>query len=54
MVSEVISIHLGTKGKDIFKVTNLRPGREYHIVRQDSCSKACALVYEPSPSLCSI
>ena len=43
-------IHLlEQKAKDIFKVTNLRPGREYHIVRQDSCSKACALVYEPSP-----
>lgn len=43
-------IHLlESKAKDIFNVTNLRPGREYHIIRTDSCSSACALVYEPSP-----
>ena len=37
------------KTKDIFSVTKIRPGKEYHIVRTDSCSNACAVIYEPSP-----
>jgi murein DD-endopeptidase MepM/ murein hydrolase activator NlpD len=37
------------KAKDIFSVTKIRPGKNIHVVKQDSCGKACAFVYEASP-----
>jgi murein DD-endopeptidase MepM/ murein hydrolase activator NlpD len=41
---------LAKNAKDIFSVNKIRPGRDYHIVKTDSCSnKACALIYEASP-----
>jgi murein DD-endopeptidase MepM/ murein hydrolase activator NlpD len=40
---------LENKAKDIFSVRNIRAGKKYAIVRQDSCSAAECLVYEPDP-----
>lgn len=40
---------LENKAKDIFSVRNIRAGKKYAIVRQDSCSAAACLVYEPDP-----
>ncbi len=48
IASDMIGM-ISDKAKDIFSVTKIRSGREYHIVKRDSCSKACALIYEPSP-----
>jgi murein DD-endopeptidase MepM/ murein hydrolase activator NlpD len=48
ITSDIIT-SLEEKAKDIFSVNKIRPGKNYHIIKTDSCSKACALVYEPSP-----
>ncbi|MFM2392258.1 MAG: hypothetical protein RLZZ546_235, partial [Bacteroidota bacterium] len=37
------------KAKDVFSVSRIRQGKDYHLIRKDSCSDVCALVYEPSP-----
>ena len=41
---------LETKAKEIFDVRNIRAGKRYHIIKEDSCEGGCrAFVYEPDP-----
>jgi murein DD-endopeptidase MepM/ murein hydrolase activator NlpD len=41
---------ISEKAKDVFSVTKIRPGKNYHIVKTDSCSGLpLAVVYEASP-----
>ena len=40
---------LENEATDIFNVRKIRAGKNYHIVRKDSCGPACALIYEPDP-----
>jgi murein DD-endopeptidase MepM/ murein hydrolase activator NlpD len=49
-ISDVTINELADKAEDIFSVTKIRPGKQYHLVKADSCAqKAIAFVYEPSP-----
>ncbi len=48
ITSDIIGL-LEQKAKDIFSLTKIRTGKDYHIMKTDSCGKACALVYEASP-----
>lgn len=41
---------LENKAKDVFDVRNIRAGKRYHIIKEDSCEGGCkAFVYEPDP-----
>ena len=40
---------LENEATDIYNVRKIRAGKNYHIVRKDSCGPACAFVYEPDP-----
>lgn len=48
-ISSDVIAEIEEKAKDIFSVNKLRAGKEYHLVRPDSCGKVCAFIYEPSP-----
>lgn len=37
------------KAKEVFSVSKIRQGKDCHLIRKDSCSEVCAIVYEPSP-----
>jgi hypothetical protein len=40
---------LEQKAKEVYDVRRIRVGKDYSIVREDSCGTAVALVYEPDP-----
>lgn len=41
---------LEVKAKEIFDVRNIRAGKKYHLIKQDSCLSGCkAFIYEPDP-----
>lgn len=40
---------LENKATDIYNVRKIREGKNYHIIRRDSCGPACAMIYEPDP-----
>lgn len=47
--SQIIA-ELEEKAKDVFDVRNIRVGKNYHLVRKDSCENSClAFVYEAHP-----
>lgn len=40
---------LAEKARKVYSLRNIRPNRKYHIIKQDECGKATALIYEPGP-----
>lgn len=34
---------------DVYNVRKIRAGKNYHLIRKDTCGAACAFVYEPDP-----
>ena len=48
-ISTEIINQIVAKAEDVFSVNKLRVGKDYHLIRPDSCGKVCAFVYEPSP-----
>lgn len=49
-VSYQLISQLETKAKEIFDVRNIRVGKNYHIIKKDTCENEClAFVYEAAP-----
>ncbi len=48
-ISYALIAELEQKAKEIFDVRKIRSGKNYSIVREDSCNETVALVYEPDP-----
>ncbi len=40
---------LEEKSKDVFNIRNIKAGKKYAIIQQDSCSEAECFIYEPDP-----
>ena len=48
-ISYPLIAELEQKAKNVFDVRRIRAGKNYSIVREDSCGETVALVYEPDP-----
>ena len=48
-ISYPLIAELEQKAKDVYDVRRIRAGKNYSIVREDSCGETVALVYEPDP-----
>lgn len=49
-VSHTKIAELESRARDIYDVRNIRAGKKYHIVRNDTCAETCeAFVYEAAP-----
>lgn len=48
-ISYTAIAELENKATDVYNVRKIRAGKNYHIVRKDSCGPACAFIYEPDP-----
>lgn len=40
---------LESAATDVYNVRKIRAGKNYHLVRKDTCGAACAFIYEPDP-----